>query len=104
MVNTVFTGVGGCQYQLDSGDEVVWVYDAFDTRPLLALFPAGYAGGARPLTAMAELDEPVEVGVDAYERRARGRGRSRSRRRRWRGSGRASAASGASKPGPPARR
>jgi Domain of unknown function (DUF4430) len=67
LVNNVFTSVGGCQYQLDEGDEVVWVYDAFKDRPFLALFPAGYAGGVRPLTATAELNQPFEVEVDAYE-------------------------------------
>jgi hypothetical protein len=67
LVNNVFTNVGGCQYQLDAGDEVLWMYDAFKGRPLLALFPAGYSGGARPLTATAVLNEPFEVEVDAYE-------------------------------------
>lgn len=67
LVNNVYTSVGGCQYQLDAGDEVLWTYDAFKEKPLLALFPAGYAGGARPLTAIAELGQPFEVEVDAYE-------------------------------------
>jgi hypothetical protein len=67
VVNNVFTSVGGCQYQLDGGDEVVWVYDAFKTRPLLALYPADYTGGARLLTATAELGEPFEVEVEAWE-------------------------------------
>ncbi len=67
LVNNVFTNVGGCQYQLDGGDEVVWVYDAFKVRPILALFPANYPGGSRPLTATAELNQPFEVEVDAYE-------------------------------------
>jgi hypothetical protein len=67
LVNNVFTDVGGCQYALDQGDEVVWTYDAFKERPLLALFPADYSGGSRPLTATAELNQPFEVEVDAYE-------------------------------------
>jgi hypothetical protein len=67
LVNNVFTDVGGCQYELDGGDEVLWVYDAFDARPLLALFPADYSAGGRPLTATAELGQPFEVEVDAYE-------------------------------------
>ncbi|HMJ71749.1 MAG TPA: hypothetical protein VK471_00130 [Solirubrobacterales bacterium] len=66
LVNNVYTNVGGCQYQLDGGDEVLWAYDAFKEKPLLALFPAGYAGGARPLTATAELGQPFEVEVDSY--------------------------------------
>jgi hypothetical protein len=72
LVNNVYTNIGGCQYQVDGGDEVLWAYDAFKEKPLLALFPAGYAGGARPLTASAELGEPFEVEVDAYEDDAEG--------------------------------
>jgi hypothetical protein len=72
LVNNVYTNVGGCQYQVDGGDEVLWAYDAFKEKPLLALFPAGYAGGARPLTASAELGQPFEVEVDAYEDDAEG--------------------------------
>ncbi|HEX6688400.1 MAG TPA: DUF4430 domain-containing protein [Solirubrobacterales bacterium] len=67
LVNNVFTNVGGCQYELDAGDEVVWVYDAFKVRPILALFPADYTGGSRPLTATAVLHQPFEVEVDVYE-------------------------------------
>jgi hypothetical protein len=67
LVNNVYTNVGGCQYQLDGGDEVLWAYDAFGEKPLLALFPASYPGGARPLTATAELGQPFEVEVDGYE-------------------------------------
>ena len=37
--------VGGCQYQVDAGDEVLWVFDAFDGRPGLALYPGDYSGG-----------------------------------------------------------
>ncbi len=66
LVNNVFTAVGGCKYRLDGGDEVLWVYDAFDTRPRLALYPAGYAGGAEPLSATATLNQPFELEVDAW--------------------------------------
>jgi len=66
-VNNVFTSVGGCQYQLDAGDEVLWAYDAFSGRPRLGLYPAGYPGGAKPLTALAELNEPFAVEVDAWD-------------------------------------
>ena len=65
-VNNVFTGVGGCQYQLDGGDEVLWAYDAFTGRPRLGLYPAAYSGGAVTLTASAELGEPFEVVVEAW--------------------------------------
>lgn len=68
LVNNTFTSVGGCQYQLSEGDEVLWVFNAFDYRPFLALFPAGeYTSGTRPLTATATLGEPFEVEVAAYE-------------------------------------
>ncbi|HEX4305264.1 MAG TPA: hypothetical protein VHZ54_04450 [Solirubrobacterales bacterium] len=69
LVNDTFTDVGGCQYQLDGGDEALWVYDAFKGRPDLALFPAAahYASGPRPLIATAELNQPIAVEVAAYE-------------------------------------
>src|ERR1044072_5107138 len=67
IVNNVFTNVGGCQYQLDGGDEVLWGYDAFDGRSRLTLYPAGYTGGPVVPTATAELDEPFEVEVDTWD-------------------------------------
>jgi hypothetical protein len=67
VVNNVFTGVGGCQYVLDEGDEVLWVYDAFRGRSRLALYPADHAGGAAPLTASVELGQPFEVAVEAWD-------------------------------------
>jgi hypothetical protein len=68
LVNEVFTSVGGCQYQLDDRDEVLWVYDAFSNRPSLALFPedAHYSSGPRPLTAIAQLGVPFPVEVVSY--------------------------------------
>jgi len=62
-VNNVFTSVGGCQYLLDVGDEVLWVYDAFDGRPQLVLYPGDYSGGSVELTAEATLGVPFEVSV-----------------------------------------
>lgn len=69
LVNNVFTNVGGCQYELSTGDEVLWSYNAFEFRPFLALFATGasYTGGERPLTATASLGKPFEVEVLAYE-------------------------------------
>jgi hypothetical protein len=69
LVNDTFTGVGGCQYQLNGGDEVLWVYDAFKARPNLALLPeeADYISGPRPLTAMVPLGSPFRVEAVAFE-------------------------------------
>ena len=39
VVNNVFTNVGGCQYQLDGGDEVLWVYDAFSGQAAAGALP-----------------------------------------------------------------
>jgi hypothetical protein len=66
LVNNVFTNVGGCQYQLGDGDEILWVYNAFKNRPTLALFPeaAHYEAGERPLVingVPAGTKVPVEV-------------------------------------------
>ena len=43
LVNQVFTSVGGCQKQLKQDDEVLWLYDAFSSRPMLALYPGSGA-------------------------------------------------------------
>jgi hypothetical protein len=69
LVNNVFTDVGGCQYELRAGDEVLWAYNAFASKPFLALLPAtaGYTSGTRPLTATAELGKPFEVEVLDYD-------------------------------------
>jgi Domain of unknown function (DUF4430) len=66
VVNNVFASVGGCQYQVDAGDEVLWVYDAFDGRPQLVLYPADYSGGSVQLTAKATLGVPFEVTVEEW--------------------------------------
>jgi hypothetical protein len=66
LVNNVFTNVGGCQYELGTGDEVLWAYNAFGHRPFLALFPADATSGTRPLMATAELNKPFEVEVLDY--------------------------------------
>jgi hypothetical protein len=68
LVNSTYTNVGGCQYQLDNGDEVLWVYDAFSNRPELALFPeaAHYTAGKRPLTLTVKPGEAVPLEVVSY--------------------------------------
>lgn len=67
VVNNVFTNVGGCQQQVHAGDEVLWVYDAFNNRPRLLLYPGDYAGGPVQLTAEAEQGVPFEVEVDSWD-------------------------------------
>jgi Domain of unknown function (DUF4430) len=68
LVNEVYTSVGGCQYDLNEGDEVLWVWDAFGGRPTLALYPvaAAYGEGPRPATAIAQLGQPFPVEVVAF--------------------------------------
>jgi hypothetical protein len=66
LVNDVFTNVGGCQYELHEDDEVLWIYDAFEERGNLALFPAGDTASRPPLTAIAQLGQPFEVQVQVY--------------------------------------
>jgi hypothetical protein len=70
LVNDVLTSVGGCQYQLNQADEVLWLWNAFPAtpRPLLALFPeaANYVEGARPTRVTVAPGEPVPLEVVAY--------------------------------------
>jgi hypothetical protein len=66
VVNNVFTNLGGCQYKLDGGDEVLWIFDAFGGRERLLLYPGDYSGGPVPLTATATLNQPFEVEVDSW--------------------------------------
>ncbi|MFA4928981.1 MAG: hypothetical protein WC558_10715 [Patulibacter sp.] len=37
IVNGIFTSVGGCQYRLNPDDSTLWLYDAFNAKPLLRL-------------------------------------------------------------------
>jgi hypothetical protein len=57
LVDGVLAPVGGCQWQNDAGDEVVWAYDAFTGRELLRLSAA---------TAAVEVGQPLEVLVESY--------------------------------------
>jgi hypothetical protein len=66
VVNNVFTNLGGCQYELDGGDEVLWVYDAFANRPRLLLYPAGYSAAALPAPVTVGVGEPLELEVDSW--------------------------------------
>jgi hypothetical protein len=68
LVNQVFTSVGGCQKQLQENDEVLWVWDAFSSRPILALYPeaAHYVEGPRPTRVTVAPGEPVAVEVVSW--------------------------------------
>jgi hypothetical protein len=68
LVNQVFTSVGGCQKQLQETDEVLWVWDAFSSRPMLALYPeaAHYTEGPRPTRVTVAPGEPVPVEVVSW--------------------------------------
>ncbi len=68
LVNEIYTSVGGCQFQLDENDEVLWIWDAFKGRPTLALYPeeAHYERGPRPLIAIAHLGQPFGVEVVSF--------------------------------------
>lgn len=68
LVNQVFTSVGGCQKQLNENDEVLWVWDAFSSRPMLALYPeaAHYVEGPRPTRVTVAPGEPVAVEVVSW--------------------------------------
>jgi hypothetical protein len=68
LVNNVFTSVGGCQYRLKEDDEVLWIWNAFNSRPMLALFPeaAHYTEGPRPTRVIVAAGEPVPLEVVAY--------------------------------------
>ena len=74
LVNNVFTSVGGCQYELAADDEVLWIYNAFESRPILGLFATSehYSSGIRPLTATAQMGQPFEVEVAAYDDQGEG--------------------------------
>jgi hypothetical protein len=68
LVNNVLTSVGGCQYQLNEDDEVLWLWNAFSSRPMLALFPeaAHYTEGPRPTRVDVALGEALPLEVVAY--------------------------------------
>jgi hypothetical protein len=65
-VNDSLLDVGGCQYELHAGSEVLWSLAAPSHEPVLALYADTASTGAPPLTAQAQLDAPFTVEVDAY--------------------------------------
>jgi hypothetical protein len=71
LINSVLSDLGGCQFELHQGAQVLWAYDPSPSK-LLALYPAGSAPGAPPLTATATLGAPFAADV-AYRKVAQGR-------------------------------
>jgi len=62
LVNGDFTPVGGCQFRVTDGDEILWINDAFSGRPMLHL--------EGPATATVGVPVSVKVSSDlsdAYE-------------------------------------
>lgn len=66
-VNDATSRVGGCQYELAEGAEVLWVFGAPLGSPLLELIPAGYSGALPPLLATARLGVPCVLEVRSYD-------------------------------------
>ncbi len=65
LVNGALLSVGGCQYELGEGAQVLWTFGP--DKPLLALYPLGAAEGAAPLTAVADVGVPFEVEVLSHK-------------------------------------
>lgn len=69
LVNGAFTSVGGCQFAAQAGDEVLWAFDAFGSRPFLRLAaaadPSPPPGPVLP-TATVEEDEPLALSVKSF--------------------------------------
>jgi len=69
LVNGAFTSVGGCQFAAQAGDEVLWAFDAFGSRPFLRLSsaadPTPAPGPALP-TASVEQNQPLSLVVKSY--------------------------------------
>lgn len=69
LVNGRFTSVGGCQYADEGGDEVLWTYDAFNSKPFLRLAaandPSVPPGPTLP-TAFVDQGQPLELDVLSY--------------------------------------
>jgi hypothetical protein len=64
LVNHMLSNVGGCQLELHEGADVLWAYELSPSKSL-ALYPAGGAPGAPPLTATATLGAPFALEVSS---------------------------------------
>lgn len=64
LVNGTFTSVGGCQKKLGTGDQVLWVYDAFTDRRMLRLSVEKSDGSVgNPVEAWLSAVPVVRVGA-----------------------------------------
>lgn len=69
LVNGSFTPLGGCQFASQAGDEVLWAFDAFGSRPFLRLAAAADpspAPGPALATASVEQGESLALSVKSY--------------------------------------
>ncbi len=67
IVNGIFSSVGGCQYRLNPNDQTLWLYDAFNAKPLLRLDgPAGIGEATANVEggpSVAPVQQVFEVGL-----------------------------------------
>jgi len=65
LVNDEYTPVGGCQFRVVDGDDVLWVYDAFNGRPMLHLEGPATAVVGSPVTVdvSSDLEDSYEGAV-----------------------------------------
>ncbi|MBJ7471526.1 MAG: hypothetical protein JHD16_09505 [Solirubrobacteraceae bacterium] len=67
LVNGVFTPTGGCQVRVAAGDEVLWVMDAFSSRPLLWLAGPAEAVVGTPLSVqVTSTDGKAQTAKQPY--------------------------------------
>lgn len=70
IVNGIYTSVGGCQYRLNAGDSTLWLYDAFNAKPLLRLDgpnPSAIGEGAANVEggpSLAPVQQRFTVGLN----------------------------------------
>ncbi len=67
LVDQTLTSVGGCQLQLASGDQVLWMYNAFAGYPFLTLFSGSESSGSSVASAIVEVGKPLTVSVGEYK-------------------------------------
>lgn len=65
-VNGAITNVGGCQFEVQPGDQVLWQNNGFADYPVLELWPGGDSvTSAPPLTVDVTEGEPLTVQVES---------------------------------------